>query len=238
MLHVEKINTYYGYSHILNDVSLEVRRGEIVVLLGRNGVGKTTTLKTIMGIMAPRTGRIVFQGREITGMPPHKIARMGISLIPEDRRVLPNLTVMENLKLGMLIRKNEIDKKGVLDVVFSYFPRLKERRNQAGGSLSGGEQQMLTMARGMVSQPSLMLIDEPTEGLMPLLVKEIGEIIGKLQQEGVTILLVEQNYQLSLSLSENERAYIIEKGQIRMSGTPAELVQKQDEVERYLGVKI
>jgi branched-chain amino acid transport system ATP-binding protein len=191
-----------------------------------------------MGIQPPKTGKIIFQGEDITGFPPYQIARKGISLIPEDRRVIPNLTVFENLKLGMLIRSKNVNKDETLEMVLAFFPRLQERLNQVGGSLSGGEQQMLTIARGLVSKPRLMMIDEPTEGLMPLLVHEIGEIIKRLQQDGVTILLVEQKYQMSLSLSKNERAYVIEKGQIRMSGTPEELNQKQDEVERYLGVKI
>jgi branched-chain amino acid transport system ATP-binding protein len=238
MLRVENINTFYGYSHILHDLSLEVNKGEIVVLLGRNGVGKTTTLKSIMGIQAPKTGRIVFQGEDITGFAPHQVARKGIALIPEDRRVIPNLSVLENLKLGMLIRGKSIDKKKTLDEVFAYFPVLEKRLGQRGETLSGGEQQMLTIARGMVSGPSLMMIDEPTEGLMPILIPEIAGIIKKFQEDGVTILLVEQNYQMSLSLSENERAYIIEKGQNRLCGTPGELHTCQLEVEKYLGVKI
>jgi branched-chain amino acid transport system ATP-binding protein len=238
MLQLENINTYYENSHILHDVSLEVEKGEIVVLLGRNGVGKTTTLKSIMGIEPPKTGKIIFKGKEITGMQPHQIARLGIAMVPEDRRVLPNLTVFENLKMGMLVRKKSIDMNKRLDLVFDYFPILKERLNQKGESLSGGEQQMLTIARAHVSEPDLMLIDEPTEGVAPILVEEISEILKRLQRDGVTILLVEQNYELSLSLSENERAYVIEKGQIRMCGTPGELQACQLEVEKFLGVKI
>ena len=238
MLVVENINTFYGYSHILQDVSFEVKEGEILVLLGRNGVGKTTALKSIMGIQSPKSGRITFLGEDITRMAPHHVARKGIALVPEDRRVIPNLTVFENLKLGMFIRKNEINRQEVLDMVFTYFPVLKERSNQLGGSLSGGEQQMLTIARALVSKPRLMMVDEPTEGLMPILVQEIGEILKKLQDDGVTILLVEQNYHLSLGLSDNLRAYIMEKGQIKMCGTPEDLYACQDEVERYLGVKL
>jgi branched-chain amino acid transport system ATP-binding protein len=238
MLEVQSINAFYGYSHILHDVSLNVNEGEIVVLLGRNGVGKTTTLKSIMGIQPPKTGQIVFRGEDITGMPPHQVARRGLSLIPEDRRVIPNLSVFENLKLGMLARSKKIDGKDALETVFTYFPVLGKRLNQRGDTLSGGEQQMLTIARGMVSNPKLMMIDEPTEGLAPILIPEIADIIKKLQQDGVTILLVEQNYQMSLGLSDNERAYIIEKGQIRICGTPEELHACQLEVEKYLGVKI
>jgi branched-chain amino acid transport system ATP-binding protein len=238
MLQLENINTFYDNSHILHDVSLEVEKGEIVVLLGRNGVGKTTTLKSIMGIEPPKTGKIAFKGKEITGMQPHQIARLGIALVPEERRILPNLTVFENLKMGMLVRKKSINMNERLELVFDYFPILKERLNQRGESLSGGEQQMLTIARAHVSKPELMMIDEPTEGVAPILVEEISEILKRLQRDGVTILLVEQNYELSLSLSENERAYVIEKGQIRMCGTPGELQACQLEVEKFLGVKI
>ncbi len=240
MLAVENINTYYGTSHILHNVSLNVQDGEIVVLLGRNGVGKTTTLKTIMGIQPCRSGKITFNGENITGFPPDEIARRGISLVPEDRRVIPNLTVFENLKLGMLVRmkREKVDIQQTLETVFHYFPRLKERLTQLGESLSGGEQQMLTTARGLVANPRLMLIDEPTEGLAPILVEEIWEMLKKLHGNNVTILLVEQNYEMSLSLSSNLRAYILEKGHIRMSGTREELHSKQEEVEKYLGVKL
>ena len=238
MLEVNNINTFYGSSHILHDVSLEVKDGEIVVLLGRNGVGKTTTLKSIMGIEHPKTGSIVFEGEDITKLAPYQIARKGIALIPEDRRVIPNLTVYENLRIGMVIRGKDININQTLETVFNYFPRLKERLHQMGSSLSGGEQQMLTIARGLVSNPKVMMIDEPTEGLMPILVTEIWGILKKLHQDSVTVLLVEQNYQEALSLSNNQRAYVLEKGQVRMSGTKEELQARQEEVERLLGVKV
>lgn len=238
MLTVENINTYYGTSHILHNVSLEVRDGEIVVLLGRNGVGKSTTLKSIMGIAPSKSGKITLNGEEITRLTPDKIARKGISFIPEDRRIIPNLTVFENLKLGMLIRGKKVDIQETLDMVFHYFPKLKERMDQMGESLSGGEQQMLTTARGLVANPQLIMIDEPTEGLAPIIVEEIWEMLKKLHENKVTILLVEQNYEMSLKLSNNLRAYILEKGHIRMSGTREELHAKQEEVERYLGVKL
>jgi len=238
MLCLENVNTYYGYSHILQGVSLEVKAGEIVVLLGRNGVGKTTTMKTIMGIQPPKSGKVIFQGENIAGLPPHRIARKGISLIPEDRRVIPNLTVYENLKLGSLIRGRSPDRDHTYEMVFDYFPRLKERLNQDGGKLSGGEQQMLTIARGLMAKPSLMLIDEPSEGLAPKIVHEIMEIIKKLQRDGVTILLVEQHVEMAMRLSQNLRAYLMEKGQIRLSGTFEELNSRTDEVVRCLGVKI
>ena len=238
MLEVTNINTFYGSSHILHDVSLEVKEGEIVVLLGRNGVGKTTTLKSIMGIEHPKSGSIVFEGEDITKLAPYQIARKGIALIPEDRRVIPNLTVYENLRIGMVIRGKDVNIEKTLETVFNYFPRLEERLHQMGNSLSGGEQQMLTIARGLVGSPKVMMIDEPTEGLMPILVTEIWGILKKVHQDRVTVLLVEQNYENALSLSNNQRAYVLEKGQIRMSGTKEELHARQEEVERYLGVKV
>jgi branched-chain amino acid transport system ATP-binding protein len=238
MLKVEAINTFYGSSHILHDVSLEVHPGEIVVLLGRNGVGKTTTLKSIMGILPLQNGRVVFEGREITGYPPHKVAACGVAFIPEERRIFPNLTVLENLKMGMVAQGNRIDSRAQLAVVLDYFPRLRERINNKGNRLSGGEQQMLTIARGLVSNPKLLMIDEPTEGLSPILVEEITRIIRRLHADGVTILVVEQNYEMSLNLSENLRAYVIEKGQIKLEGTKAKLRECQADVEKCLGVKI
>ncbi|MBE0569314.1 MAG: ABC transporter ATP-binding protein [Deltaproteobacteria bacterium] len=238
MLELRDVNTFYGYSHILHDISLEVREGEIVVLLGRNGVGKTTTMKTIMGVQPPRYGQVVFRGEGISGLPPHRIARKGISLIPEDRRVIPNLTVYENLRLGALVQGKNKDMDGMLQTIFGYFPRLKERLRQEGGKLSGGEQQMLTIARGLMAKPKLMLIDEPSEGLAPKIVHEIMEIIRKLQEDGVTILLVEQHAEAAMRLSTNLRAYIMEKGAIRLHGTLQELSTRMDEVERCLGAKI
>jgi len=238
MLKVEAINTFYGSSHILHDVSLEVHPGEIVVLLGRNGVGKTTTLKSIMGILPLQNGRVVFEGREITGYPPHKVAACGVAFIPEERRIFPNLTVLENLKMGMVAQGNRIDSRAQLAAVLDYFPRLRERINNKGNRLSGGEQQMLTIARGLVSNPKLLMIDEPTEGLSPILVEEITRIIRRLHTDGVTILVVEQNYEMSLNLSENLRAYVIEKGQIKLEGTKAKLRECQADVEKCLGVKI
>ena len=238
MLSLRNVNTYYGYSHILHDISIDVKEGEIVVLLGRNGVGKSTTMKTIMGVQAPRSGEVLFRGEGIAGLPPHRIARKGISLIPEDRRVIPNLTVHENLRLGSLVRGRNKDLEGMLEIVFGYFPRLKERLRQDGGKLSGGEQQMLTIARGLMAKPKLMLIDEPSEGLAPKIVHEIMEIIKKLQEDGVTILLVEQHAEAAMRLSSNLRAYIMEKGEIRLHGTLEELSTRLDEVERCLGAKI
>ena len=238
MLKVENINTFYGSSHILHGVSLEVHPGEVVVLFGRNGVGKTTTLKSIMGIQPPKNGRIIYKGEDITGNAPYLNVRKGLAIIPEDRRIIPNLTVEENLQLGILHKKKQLNVSEQFDMVFDYFPKLKLRIKQLGGSLSGGEQQMLTIARGLISNPELMMIDEPTEGLAPLIVEEIAEILRRLQRHGATILLVEQNYDLTISLSENLRAYVLEKGQVKLSGTPAELRACQDEVEQCLGVKL
>ena len=238
MLRLEDVNTYYGYSHILQGVSLEVKEGEIVVLLGRNGVGKTTTMKTIMGVQPPKSGHVFFRENNIAGLPPHKISRKGISLIPEDRRVIPNLTVLENLRLGSLMHTKPDEREGLIEMCFNYFPRLKERVKHLGGNLSGGEQQMLTIARALMGRPKLMLIDEPSEGLAPKIVHEIMEIIRQLQKDGRTIMLVEQHMEIAMRLSNNQRAYIMEKGQIRMSGTLDELSCRMDEVVRCLGAKV
>jgi branched-chain amino acid transport system ATP-binding protein len=238
MLRLEDVNTYYGYSHILQGVTLEVKEGEIVVLLGRNGVGKTTTMKTIMGLQPPKSGKVFFLEQNIAGLPPHKISRRGISLIPEDRQVIPNLTVYENLRLGSLMHTKAGEREALIEKAFEYFPRLKERVKHLGGNLSGGEQQMLTIGRGLMTRPKLMLIDEPSEGLAPKIVHEIMEIIKQLQRDGRTILLVEQHMEIAMRLSNNQRAYIMEKGRIRMGGTLDELSCQMDEVVRCLGVKI
>lgn len=238
MLRLEDVNTYYGFSHILQGVSLEVKEGEIVVLLGRNGVGKTTTMKTIMGVQPPKSGQVFFREENIAGLPLHKISRKGISLIPEDRRVIPNLTVLENLRLGSLMHSKPDERDGLVETAFNYFPRLKERVKHLGGNLSGGEQQMLTIARALMGRPKLMLIDEPSEGLAPKIVHEIMEIIKQLQKDGRTILLVEQHMEIAMRLSSNQRAYIMEKGTIRMGGSLDELSCQMDEVVRCLGVKI
>lgn len=238
MLEIRNINTFYGGSHILHDISLDVHQGEIVVLLGRNGMGKTTTLKSIMGIVRPQSGCVRFDGEDITGNQPHRIAGRGVAFIPEERRIFPNLTVLENLAMGMVAASGTIDEKRRLSVVFDYFPALYKRRTNKGNRLSGGEQQMLTIARGLIANPRLLMIDEPTEGLAPILVDEIIRIIQRLHRDGATILIVEQDYQMSLGLSENLRAYVIEKGQIKFSGTPSQLRECRSDVEKCLGVKI
>ena len=232
---VEDVHTYYGKSHILHGVSLQVAPGEVVGLLGRNGVGKSTTLKTIMGLVQPSQGTVLLEGNAITRMPPHKLARLGIGYVPEDRRIFRQLTVMENLRTG-LDREGvtEERKKALLEKVFNFFPVLSERRNQAGGTLSGGEQQMLAIARAMMLEPKIILLDEPTEGLMPRMVSQIHQIIDALHRDGVAILLVEQNVPLTLEASQ--RVYIMEKGEIRHHAASSELKVGDAVIKQYLGV--
>jgi len=235
LVRVEELHTFYGKSHILHGVSLEVAPGEVVGLLGRNGVGKSTTLKTIMGLVLPSGGKIQLEGKPITGLAPHRLARMGIGYVPEDRRIFRSLTVMENLRTG-LDRQGvtEEKRKSLLDKAFSYFPRLAERRNQAGGTLSGGEQQMLAIARAMMLEPKIILLDEPTEGLMPRMVSQIREIIEVLHKEGVAILLVEQNVPLTLAASQ--RVYIMEKGVVRHHSSSSAIKVDDPVIKQYLGV--
>jgi len=234
MLELKEIHTYYGLSHVIQGVSLKVEKGEIVTMIGRNGAGKTTTLKSIIGLTPPRSGSIIFNGEDITHLPTHLIAQRGIAYIPEERRVIPNLTVAENLKIGMLKNRDQSKNSKLLERTFVYFPRLKERLHQRGGSLSGGEQQMLTIARGLVSDPAIMLIDEPTEGLMPLLVHQITIILKEMNKDGVTILLVEQNVEMALSIST--RGYVIDQGRIQFEGPAKELQQNREIQQRYLAV--
>jgi branched-chain amino acid transport system ATP-binding protein len=232
---VEDIHTFYGKSHILNGVSLKVGAGEVVGLLGRNGVGKSTTLKTIMGLVNPSQGKVLFEGKPITGMPSHKLARLGIGYVPEDRRIFRLLTVMENLRTGRdRAGVTEEKKKQLLDKAFAFFPRLAERRTQAGGTLSGGEQQMLAIARVMMLEPKIILLDEPTEGLMPRMVSQIREIIDVLHKEGVAILLVEQNVPLTLEASQ--RVYFMEKGAVRHQAAASALSVNDPVIHQYLGV--
>jgi branched-chain amino acid transport system ATP-binding protein len=232
---VENLHTYYGKSHILHGVSLQVGKGEVVGLLGRNGVGKSTTLKSIMGIVSANQGAVLFEGQPITRLPAHRVARLGIGYVPEDRRIFRQLTVMENLRTGLDRHGVSEDRKqGLLEKIFNYFPVLAERRGQAGGTLSGGEQQMLAIARAMMLEPKIILLDEPTEGLMPRMVSQIRQIIDVLHQEGVAILLVEQNVPLTLEASR--RVYIMEKGAIRHHAATAELSVNDPVIEQYLGV--
>jgi branched-chain amino acid transport system ATP-binding protein len=235
MLALRDIHTYYGKSHILHGVSLEVRDGEVVGLLGRNGVGKSTTLKTIAGLVGPARGSIALDGREIGGLPSHRVAHLGIAYVPEDRRIFRLLTVMENLRTGLDRRGvTEAHRAQLLDKAYEHFPVLAERRNQAGGTLSGGEQQMLAIARAMMLEPKIILLDEPTEGLMPRMVGQIRAIIDVLHRDGVAILLVEQN--VPLTLDATSRCYIMEKGVIRHHAPSADLKRNHDVIHEYLGV--
>ncbi len=235
LLAVEDLHAYYGDAHILQGVSLTIAAGEVVTLIGRNGAGKTTTLKSIMGLVPPR-GRISFNGRELAGLATHDIARGGIAYVPEERRILPNLSVAENLRLGILGagRAAAADNGAALEEVLTYFPRLRERYEQQGKSLSGGEQQMLAIARGLVARPKLMLVDEPTEGLSPLLVESLTGILGEINRRGTTILLVEQILEVALALSH--RLYVMDQGRIQFEGTPDALRADPEIQQRFLGV--
>jgi branched-chain amino acid transport system ATP-binding protein len=228
MLEVDAIQTYYGDSHVLHGVSLRVGPGEAVALLGRNGAGKTTTIRSIVGFTPPRAGRIVFEGRAVEGWPAHRIARHGLALVPQGRRIFAPLSVRENLLLGARARG------WTLERVFALFPRLRERAAQLGGTLSGGEQQMLAIGRALLTNGRLLLLDEPSEGLAPLIVREIGRILQTLKAERLSILLVEQNYHLALRVAD--RVYVMSKGQIVYEGTPASLEADEEIKRRYLGV--
>ena len=233
MLEINDINVYYGAIHAIKGISLRVGEGEIVTLIGANGAGKSTTLRTISGLLKPKTGSIKFLDKDIAGMPAHKIVREGISQVPEGRRIFAEMTVMENLELGAFIRddKDEIEKD--FKMVFSRFPRLEERKLQMAGTLSGGEQQMLAMGRALMSRPKLLLLDEPSMGLAPLLIREIFNIIVDINKAGTTVLLVEQNANMALSIAN--RAYVLETGRITLSGDAKELAASEDIRKAYLG---
>ncbi len=232
LLEVENIQTYYESTHILFGVSLEVDRGETVCILGRNGMGKTTLLRSIIGLTPPRKGTIRFQGTKINGKQPFRIARLGVGFVSEDRDIFPNLTVRENLEIAAIKRNTATGWD--LDKVYALFPILKARDKQWGGTLSGGEQQMLTIARTLMGNPTLLLLDEPSEGLAPLVIETIKEQILRIQQEGVTIVLSEQNSMVALEVSQ--RAYILEKGQMSWQGRISELTANPQIMEKYLGV--
>jgi branched-chain amino acid transport system ATP-binding protein len=235
MLTLDGVHTFYAKSHILHGVSLAVRPGEVVGLLGRNGVGKSTTLKTIMGLVTPSEGKINFEDKDIAGVAPYRLARMGIAYVPEDRRIFKLLSVLENLRTGLDRPEVSAERRqALLDKVYASFPILAERRNQAGGTLSGGEQQMLAIARAMMLEPRIILLDEPTEGLMPRMVSQIREIIEVLHKESVAILLVEQNVPLTLNVSD--RVYIMEKGVMRHHAPAADLRADATVIHQYLGV--
>ncbi|NLT20946.1 MAG: ABC transporter ATP-binding protein [Syntrophomonadaceae bacterium] len=233
MLEVKDIDVYYGAIHALKKLSIKVEQGSIVTLIGANGAGKTTTLKTISGLLRPRSGAIYFKGNEITKVPPEKIVGLGISQVPEGRRVFASMSVLENLEMGAYLRKKKSEINSDMENVFTRFPRLKERSRQMAGTLSGGEQQMLAIGRALMARPELLLMDEPSMGLAPLLVKEIFEIIKDINSRGTTILLVEQNANMALSIADY--AYVIETGEIVLQGNAKELMHSEDVKNAYLG---
>jgi len=227
------LHTFYGRAHILADVGFEIRRGEVVVLLGRNGAGKSTTMKSIMGLVRPTNGAITFDGADITAAPPHQIARRGLGYVPEDRRIFSDLTVMENLEVGRQ-RPRPDAPEWTPEKLFEIFPNLASMRSRAGGRMSGGEQQMLTIARTLMGNPRLILLDEPSEGLAPVIVEQMANAIVRLKKEGLTVLLSEQNLHFARLVSD--RAYIIEKGRIRFQGTMADLMDDDAVRAQYLSV--
>ena len=229
MLEVSGLHTYYGESHVLQGVSLTVGRGEVVAILGRNGMGKTTLMRSIIGFTPPRQGSVRFKGQDITGWASHRMTALGMALVPQGRRVFPSLSVRENLDVA---RRG--DGRWSLERVYAVFPRLRERERTRANKLSGGEQQMLAIGRALMGNPDLLLMDEPTEGLAPLLVREVGRVLGELKREGLSILLVEQN--LSLALSVADRVHILSRGQIVHSCGPGELRSNEEVKSRYLGV--
>ena len=233
MLIVDDINVYYGAIHAIKGISLEVPDGEIVALIGSNGAGKTTTLRTISGLMKAKTGKILYDGQDIHNIPAHKLIGMGLCQVPEGRHVFANMTVMENLELGAYLRNDKDEIAKDMKKVFERFPRLLERKNQIAGTLSGGEQQMLAMGRALMGRPKLLLLDEPSMGLAPLLVKEIFNIIKDINASGTTILLVEQNANMALSIAD--KAYVLETGRIALSGTAKELASSEAVRKAYLG---
>jgi branched-chain amino acid transport system ATP-binding protein len=237
LLEVKELNTYYGMSHVLQGISLTIDEGEVVALLGRNGMGKSTTLKSVMGMVKPSSGQVIYRGDDITGNPPFRVARLGIGYVPEDRRIFPNLTVDDNLTMG--IKHGRAAKAGngngwSLDRVYDHFPKLKERCNQKGSLLSGGEQQMLAIGRTLMGNPHLLMVDEPTEGLAPVLVWEVRDMIAEIKKAGVPILLVEHNLKVALSLAN--RVYLMGKAHIGFTGTVEELNERPDIREKYLEV--
>jgi len=236
MLEVKAIHSHYGKSHILHGVSLELKQGELVCLLGRNGVGKSTTLKSIMGIVRPTQGSIRFDSKELFGSQPYQVARLGVGYVPEDRRIFKSLTVHENLLMGTQKTKSSGLAKRVwtIDKIYDIFPNLRERRSNKGSHLSGGEQQMLTVARTLMGNPKLILVDEPTEGLAPLIVKDVLEMLSAVRKSGVTVLMVEQNFKAAIKVAD--RFYLMAKGQMVFEGGTAALLAAEDVRKNYLEV--
>lgn len=233
MLTIDNINVYYGAIHALKGISVSVAEGEIVTLIGANGAGKSTTLRTVSGLLKPKTGQITFEGQDIAAMAAQSIVKLGISQVPEGRRIFANMSVLENLELGAYIRDDKPEIVKDMNTVFERFPRLAERKQQLAGTLSGGEQQMLAMGRALMSRPRLLLLDEPSMGLAPLLVKEIFKIIKEINESGTTILLVEQNANMALSIAH--KAYVLETGRITLAGTAQELAESEAVRKAYLG---
>lgn len=233
MLEVRDLQVYYGMIHAIKGISFDVNQGEVIALIGANGAGKTTTLHTITGLLAPKSGSVLFEGKDITKVPAHKIVSMGMAHVPEGRRVFAELSVYENLKLGAYTRKDKKEIEETLARVYKSFPRLEERKNQLAGTLSGGEQQMLAMGRALMSKPKIILMDEPSMGLSPILVEEIFHIIREISAGGTTVLLVEQNAKKALAIAD--RAYVLETGNIVLSGDAEEMMNNDSIKKAYLG---
>src|SRR5512142_3208334 len=233
MLQVENLNVSYGAIHALKGISFHLEKGEIVALIGGNGAGKSTTLNTISGLLRPTEGKVIFEGEDMTLVPPQNIVRHGIVQVPEGRRIFPKLTVQENLEMGAFIFDDKAQIQQDMESVMTRFPRLRERRKQYGGTLSGGEQQMLAIARGLMARPHLLLLDEPSMGLSPILVEQIFDIIREINSQGTSILLVEQNAQMALAIAD--RAYVLETGMITMQGTGDDLLRDPNVIKAYLG---
>ncbi len=234
MLKVEQLNSWYDRSHVVQGLDFEVKQGEIVTLMGRNGAGKTTTLRTIMGLLDKCSGRVLFDGQNLLPLKTHERFHLGLAYVPEDRRIVTSLSVLENLQLGLIASKQRGDMDAMVDEIAQTFPRLKERLHQDGSSLSGGEQQMLAIARAMMAKPRMILLDEPSEGIMPILVDEMFELFADMRSKGITILLVEQNVERALGISD--RAYILDQGQIVHHGSAADLLADTEIQEKYCAV--
>ena len=234
LLELEDIHSYYGNIHALKGISLKVEEGEIVTLIGANGAGKTTTLRSISGLLHPRRGRVLLAGKDISNMPPHIVHREGLGLVPEGRGIFPRLTVRENLEMGAYLVRDKAEVARGIERAFTLFPRLEERESQKGGTLSGGEQQMLATARGLMSSPRIILMDEPSMGLAPVLVDQIFDVIKELNAKGTTVLLVEQNALMALSIAN--RAYVLQTGSIVLSGAASDVARDENVRKAYLGI--